>query len=376
MSRTPNVTESFQITPSPVGRPIESPIDESLQSLCDWLALHAGRWQSPADWPAEALTACAQAGVFRWFLPASSGGLGWSEVDQTKGYLRLAAADLTTTFIITQFVGACRRMAGSENAAPALRWLPPLLSGQAFATVGISHLTTSRRHLSKPVLSVVADAERGGYRMTGMAPWVTGAAHADVLVLAGTLEDGRELLAAVPADRAGIECHSGAELVALSASCTDRVTLQDVHVGAEMVLAGPMAEVMRSGTGARTGGLQTSTLAVGLSRASVNYLAAEAVQRTDLGAAAETLSAQTDALQDQLLRAAAGDSCDLGQLRGDANRLVLRTTQAAMTAAKGAGFVQGHPVGRWCREALFFLVWSCPQPVASAHLCELAGIAS
>jgi alkylation response protein AidB-like acyl-CoA dehydrogenase len=77
-----------------------------------------------------------------------------------------------------------------------------------------------------------------------------------------------------------------------------------------------------------------------------------------------------------MLSAAAGDSCDAGALRGDANRLVMRTTQTAMTAAKGAGFVQGHPVGRWCREALFFLVWSCPQPVATAQMCELAGIAT
>jgi alkylation response protein AidB-like acyl-CoA dehydrogenase len=52
--------------------------------------------------------------------------------------------------------------------------------------------------------------------------------------------------------------------------------------------------------------------------------------------------------------------------------MVLRATQAAMTAAKGAGYVEGHPVGRWCREALFFLVWSCPAPIAQAHLCEFA----
>jgi hypothetical protein len=45
-----------------------------------------------------------------------------------------------------------------------------------------------------------------------------------------------------------------------------------------------------------------------------------------------------------------------------------------LSAAKGSGYVIGHPAGRWCREALFFLVWSCPQPVLSAHLCELAGI--
>ena len=57
-----------------------------------------------------------------------------------------------------------------------------------------------------------------------------------------------------------------------------------------------------------------------------------------------------------------------------ADSLVLRATQAALGAAKGAGFVSGHSAGRWCREALFFLVWSCPQSVLSANLCELAGL--
>lgn len=376
MSHAPSGSESLQITPSPVADAVLSPDQPSLQSLCEWLALNADRWQSPGEWPAAALAACAQAGVFRWFLPASSGGHGWDEVDQTRGYLRLAAADLTTTFIITQFVGACRRIAGSDNPGAAMRWLQPLLSGEAFATVGISHLTTSGRHLNKPMLTAAIDPDGDGFRLTGTAPWVTGAAHADVIVLAAVLEDGRELLAAVPTQSSGMHCHSGVQLVALSASCTDRVTLQDVHVRPEMVLAGPVAEVMRSGTGAGTGGLQTSTLAAGLARAAANYLAAEAMRRPDLAAAASTLAAQVDQLQDRLLRAAGGDSCDSGQLRGDANRLVLRSTQAALTAAKGAGFVEGHCVGRWCREALFFLVWSCPQPVASAHLCELAGITS
>ena len=66
--------------------------------------------------------------------------------------------------------------------------------------------------------------------------------------------------------------------------------------------------------------------------------------------------------------------CSNEDLRTDANSLVLRSTQAALVAAKGAGFVEGHPVGRWCREALFFLVWSCPQSVQDANLCELVGI--
>ena len=58
-----------------------------------------------------------------------------------------------------------------------------------------------------------------------------------------------------------------------------------------------------------------------------------------------------------------------------ANSLVLRATQMSLAAAKGAGYASRHPVGRWCREALFFLVWSCPQPVVEENLRELAGLA-
>ena len=71
---------------------------------------------------------------------------------------------------------------------------------------------------------------------------------------------------------------------------------------------------------------------------------------------------------------AASRACTKESIRQRANSLVLRASQAALAAAKGTGYVVGHPAGRWCREAMFFLVWSCPQPVSAAHLCELAGL--
>ena len=59
-------------------------------------------------------------------------------------------------------------------------------------------------------------------------------------------------------------------------------------------------------------------------------------------------------------------------VRQKANSLVLRAAQAYLAASKGAGFVMGHPAERAVREAMFFLVWSCPQPVVSAALREFA----
>lgn len=356
--------------------PVEIPDSRSLDQLCETLKEWSGKWAGIQDWPAESLRLCGSAGVYRWFLPESQGGFGWSEADQTRGYLRLAEVDLTTTFVITQYMGAIRRIAGSQSVGSqhsgvADEWLQRLVRGDAFGTVGISHLTTSRRHLQQPALrAAVAD---GGFVLNGLSPWVTGAPHADVYVIGATLEDGREILAAVPATTEGISAGPGCDLVALSASCTDRVEFDNVQVHSSMLLGGPIENVLQSGVGARTGGLQTSTLAIGLARAAANYLADEASRREDLREATSELTKEIDQLEELLLRASAGDAeCDASDVRGAANRLVLRTTQAAMTAAKGAGFLAGHPVGRWCREALFFLVWSCPQPVAQAHLCEMA----
>ena len=351
--------------------PVESPDAEAMDQLCDQLSAWSKRWQGISDWPGESLRLCGAAGVYRWFLPESKGGYGWSEADQTRGYLRLAAADLTTTFVITQYMGAIRRIASSEHTAASEKWLDSLVSAESFGTVGISHLTTSRRHLNRPVLRAEETSE--GFILDGLSPWVTGAPHADVLVTGATLPDERQILVAVPARQPNIHAGPGNNLVALSASCTDQVTFDSVRVERSMLLGGPVENVLQSGIGARTGGLQTSTLAIGLSRAAVGYLAEEASRREDLREASEELSREVASLEQRLLRASAGDSdCDASEIRGSANRLVLRTTQAALTAAKGAGFVDGHPVGRWCREALFFLVWSCPQPIAQAHLCELA----
>jgi hypothetical protein len=141
------------------------------------------------------------------------------------------------------------------------------------------------------------------------------------------------------------------------------------------VIAGPVPKVMTGGVGANTGGHETSTLAIGLAGAAIEYLVEQSARRQELAAPAAALRDEQQQLQTDLLAVAGGtDVCSKESLRQRANSLVLRASQAALSGAKGSGYVVGHPAGRWCREALFFLVWSCPQPVANANLCELAGI--
>src|SRR5262245_7710909 len=350
-----------------------SPGDAALDRLCDELASRSVGLDASGAWPSEQLKMLGEAGVYRWSQPLEWGGVEWSEADLARGYVRLAAACLTTTFVLTQRSAAVRRIVECDNEAAKERLLLDLASGDKFATVGISHLTTSRRHLAKPVLA--ARETRDGFVLDGYSPWVTGADHADTVVLGATLDDGRQILVALPTSQPGVTAAAHASLVGLTASHTGPLECRGVEIGREWLLDGPVENVIAARSGAQTGGLQTSALAIGLAAAAIDFLKQEAVRRSDLTAPTENLQGEQQALEANLIALASGvAACSSDELRASANSLALRSAQAALAAAKGAGYVSGHPAGRWCREALFFLVWSCPQPVMSANLCELAGL--
>jgi butyryl-CoA dehydrogenase len=359
---------------------ITSPDAQALDGLCAELADLSSKLESQSAWPGKQLQRCADAGVFEWFIEPELGGQGWSEADVLRGYVKLAAACLTTTFVITQRTGAMTRIAAGESGAAREELLPDLISGRAFATVGISHLTTSRQHLSRPVLRAAERAD--GFVLDGYSPWVTGAEFAQHIVLGATLDDARQILVALPTDLPGARIERAPQLVGLSASRTGPVHCEGVFLPRKWLLAGPVHEVMKQGQGAKTGGLQTSALAIGLAAAAIDFVQEQTGQRTDLVEPAAALIADRDALFASLLNLAGGTpvasttTCvaTANELRQRANSLALRASQAALAAAKGAGYVAGHPAGRWCREALFFLVWSCPAPVLQANLCELAGL--
>lgn len=362
---------------------ITSPDSPALAELCTQLAALADATDAAASWPAEQLRLCGEAGVYEWFLPAvingeHCGGQDWSDADVVRGYLALSAACLTTTFIITQRTGACRRVASGDNDGLKSRVLPQLTTGDTFATVGISHLTTSHRHLAAPVLQARADGD--DWILSGFSPWVTGGDHAQCILTGAQVMDGdvatsKQILAFVPIDEPGVRADEPAKLVAVSASHTGRVLFENVRVTPDWLVSGPVENVMMAGRASRPGGHETSTLALGLASAALDYMKGEATRRDDLVEPYEALHTEHQEVVGDLLAIAAGNAvCTNESLRQRANSLVLRATQAALAAAKGAGYVAGHSVGRWCREALFFLVWSCPQPVMNANLCELAGL--
>lgn len=328
------------------------------------------------EWPKRQFGQLAACGVLGWVIPVEFGGSAVSAEALVYGYERLAAACLTTTFVLTQRNGACQRIVGSEHDDIKAELLPELAAGERFATVGVSHLTTSRQHVRKPAVS--AREGQDTFEIAGQIPWVTGAPHADFVVTGGTCDDGQQILIALPTSAEGVRVESPAPLLALNGSQTASIDVNNVQVDRRYLLAGPVEAVMQQGTGGGTGSVATSSLAVGLSVRTLELLAEEATRRPDLQAPVEQFQAEIKELRRDLYAAARGEcTAQTPQLTNEsirrrANSLALRSTQALMAASKGAGFVSGHPAERSIREAMFFLVWSCPQPLMQAALREFS----
>jgi len=346
----------------------------NFETLLERLTKKAGDVDAQSAWPTQQLDDMAQADVLGWVIPKEFGGTDISAAELSEGYEKLATACLATTFVLTQRNGACQRIVTSQNESLKAELLPKLVSGEIFATVGISHLTTSRQHLKKPAVEV--ELHDDSVTMNGLMPWVTGAEFADYIVTGGTASNGEQVLVALPTKSAGVQVNPPAKLMALTGSYTTSVVLENVSVSRSHLLAGPIENVMSQGTGGGAGSLTTSALAIGLCQRALNMLQQESQRRDNLQTPASQFADILSKLRSDFYLLANGqepnNTVNPQSIRQRANSLALRITQAALAATKGAGFLQGHPAELAVREAMFFLVWSCPQPVVDGVLAELA----
>lgn len=352
---------------------LDDPDDVALTDLTQRLAELDGPVDEAGVWPEPMWAEMVAHGVARWALPRSVGGVECAREVILHRYARVAEGSLTAAFILSQHDAGVRRLAAARDHASARSWLEMIAADQAFATVGISQLTTSKRHGPQ---ALRATKIPHGYRLDGRMPWVTGAEWADVIVTGAVLDDGRQILVALPSDRHGLEVLPPFPLAAVQASCTSEVRCEGVQVVDSFLLAGPSNDVMAHTNAAGTGGLETSALALGQARAALIALAEEKTRHSDLTEPLDALTADWIEIWDDMMAAARGgdDAPTPGQVRSQANRLVLRATQAYLTTRKGSGFLRTEPAQRWARQSLFFLVWSCPGPVASATIRDLSGI--
>lgn len=288
--------------------------------------------------PQKQLHACGNAGLFHPETALSPLQL-----------FEIASISVPTAFVLSQYRGAAERIATwSKNNVVR----DQVFSGAAYATLGISQLSTSHQHTSPPL---IAQKVSNGWHLQGFAPWATGSTHAQYFVL-GAIWKQRKVLFCV--HKKHIQIATPPQLYALNQSNTTQVHIDSV------VKQNCLLHIFEDEAATQTGSLRSIAIAMGITQQSIHLLKKQAEYRPALH---QTLSALETKHQQNIAALCARD-VDRITLRVQVNQLALQSAQQALVASKGKGFLVGEKAGELCTQALFFLVWSCPQSVQNAHL--------
>ena len=294
-------------------------------------------------------------------MPRAFGGEELDPLELHLRYEQLARKSLALALILTQRDSAV----GILAAGGSQRLLAEVRDG-AFVTVGIAQLTTSRQG-GAPALSC-----RDG-RVDGVIPWATGAAKAKYIV-AGAADAsggaGEQILFALPTDAHGVTIQAPLPLVALSETWTSRVRCENVAIDPDLLLLGPAPNVLSLRR--KSVPIPQAFLALGHARGGVDLIAEHDSDRGRNLIA--RFNEQIDALHARVVAACqpGSDPSVIPLLRGECNELALRVTHAAVALYKGNALLLSHPAQRLAREAMFLLVWSCPDPVIDCTVDLLA----
>jgi len=343
-------------------------LELQFQKLMDILPAIRGRATSldrSGHWPADDLHDLASVGAWRWFVPEKFGGDGIDPLELHLRYEAIASASLATALVVSQRDSAVGLIEGSENQELREEILPPLGRGEFFSTIGIAQLTTSRQ------AGLRAASDGDGFMLDGAIPWCTGAAKAKIIVAGAVTDDGRQILFALPTELAGVTIAPPMELVSLRSSWTSRVELRGVRLERKQILRGPVAKALSG----RSKGipLGQTFLAFGLCRGALELMMEDPSERSR--SLAGRLNERLMSLRGEVLEICrSGRETDAGpRLRAECNDMALKITQSLVTLQKGSALLMDHPAQRLAREALFFLVWSCPDAVIECTIGLLNG---
>lgn len=313
----------------------------------------------------------AEAGYFGLGIAPERGGMGADEATRREFSELMASACGVTAFTQQQLHAGGGFVGGGRSEELKARMLPEFAAGRNLCGVAFSHL----RRPGPPMLR--AERVPGGFRLNGVAPWVTGWSLLDSFILGATISaDNSHLFAWVP--KPGNEDHLRPgpfiPLAVMNASDTVEVTVAELFVPDAHVLNERPAEALTRGDFCGITG--HVFLPLGCARGSVHYLQtlADKRGRGDLRHVADEFMREVDAVRHESLTWS-GACAELPEYkdhalhaRASAILLAERAAHAAVTAAGGSAHLLSSPPQRLFREAMFYTTTAQTADVQSGTL--------
>jgi alkylation response protein AidB-like acyl-CoA dehydrogenase len=306
--------------------------------------------------PVAHLDALAALGLYGAPVPVQAGGLGLDLAAYCAVVEDLASGCLATTFVWLQHRGLVMTLAA--DGTPAVlrdRWLGPACRGQVRGGIALGGLMPGPPRLR-------ARPDRGGWRLDGEAPWVTGWGLIDLLLVVARGPDDRVVSLIMDATaRPGLTV-TRERLAAVHASVTVRLGFDGVLVpGERWVGQEPFdpAESLRPDR-MRVNG----SLALGL------------VRRCAWLLGPGPLDDELARCRDLLDAAITADAAAMAEARAAASELAVRAAAALAVRDGSRSVTVDQHAQRLAREALFLLVFGSRPGIKSALLRRLGATPS
>jgi benzylmalonyl-CoA dehydrogenase len=327
-----------------------------------------------AEFPAKLFRRIGELGYLGLRYPEAYGGADADMVtyclfaeELARGSLSVAAAAAMQSLMGTYFIYKY----GTE--ALRQRYLVPALKGDLVVTFALTEPGAG-----SDVASITTRAERRGDRwvLRGGKTWVTNAPVADVLTVAAktSAERGMKNIALFLLDRStmrGITLGKAIDKMAVRASVTGEILLEDVEVPADHLLGGETDGVEKIGSILSEIRVMTAAISVGLARAAYAAALAYARERVAFGKPIVEHQAIGFKLADMLtqLHAAtlvtyqAAARLDAGRAIAReaamaklfASEMAVKVTDEAARIFASYGLAMEYPVQRYFRDARFLL---------------------
>jgi len=338
--------------------------------LAAWLDASATRLDTAQDAAAEVLPRLAAAELFRIGVPSQHGGDGGHVTDAVEAIAQVSERSLTAGFVFWGHRTFIEYLLQSPNAALRERLLPGLLSGHRAGATGLSNAMKFLSGIEE--LQIRAQPQGDGWRIDGKLPWVTNLRLGGFDVAAAIEGAGTQpaFVAVISSDDPGLERSADLDLMAMRASSTAALKLDNVRIGADRVLHWNASEWLPKVRPAFLA-LQCA-MSCGLARRALSEAAARLNRDRDV-------LAQPVAELDAALRAAEASLCDglqaqrfidhpaqLFRLRIRLAECAAEALQLELSASGGRAYLSGPGEGfqRRQREAAFL-------PIITPSLVQL-----
>ncbi|MCC5900849.1 MAG: acyl-CoA/acyl-ACP dehydrogenase [Halomonas sp.] len=206
--------------------------------LNQWLIDHADLLDSGHINEAELLPKLAAAEVFKIGVPTSRGGVGGEVADSVEAIAQVASQSLAAAFVFWGHRAFIEYLLQGDNPELRDRLLPSLLSGELAGATGLSNAMKYLAGIESLGIAVRKPINDSKRLLDGVLPWATNLRKEGFVVAAAVeVENEQPLIAALPSHLSGINRSDDLDLIALRASNTASIKVENASLTDEWVIS-------------------------------------------------------------------------------------------------------------------------------------------